>query len=112
MGKKQVKTVTVHNIKGSNFRQVHVDGAHGAITPSGLININFFSQRNAIPKGTIYSLNEDGTINKSIEDVEDSKHGIVRDFDFGIIMDINVCKKIKDFLENKIEEYETITTKK
>ena len=113
MGKtKEAKTITIFNIKGSNFRQVHVDGAHGTITPSGLININFFSQRNAIPKGTIFSLNEDGTINKPIKDIEDSKNGIIRDFEFGIIMDAAVCESIRNFLDQKLNELESIQSTK
>lgn len=113
MSRKKAKdTITAHNIKNSNFRQVHVDGAHGTITPSGLININFFSQRNAIPKSTVFALSSDGKIGKPIEDSEDSKEGVIREFEFGTIMDINVCISLKNFLEQKIEEYESLTNTK
>ncbi|MCB9425526.1 MAG: hypothetical protein H6584_00650 [Flavobacteriales bacterium] len=106
---KKTNSVIIHNIKNSLYRQVHVDGAHGGITPNGFINVNFFSQRGVIPKGTEFELNEEGQITKAIKDIDDSKQGIVREFEFGAYMDINTCISIKEFLERKIEEYKSIT---
>lgn len=110
--KKKTDSITIHNIKSSLYRQAHVDGAHGGITPSGFININFFSQRRAIPKGTEFEVNEDGQIAQPIKNVEGSKEGIVREFGFGAYMDINTCISLKDFLENIIKEYHAISHKK
>lgn len=45
-------SIVIHNLKSSGYRQIHIDGAHGSVTPTGHLNINFFSQRVAIPKGT------------------------------------------------------------
>lgn len=110
--KKQLSSITIHNIKNSLYRQVHVDGAHGGITPSGFINVNFFSQRGAIPKGTEFEVNSEGQITRPIKDIDNSKQGIIREFEFGTYMDINTCISIKEFLERKIEEYKSITNKK
>lgn len=107
--KKQPDSITIHNIKSSLYRQVHIDGAHGGITPTGFINVNFFSQRGAIPKGTEFEINEEGEISNPIKDINDSKQGIVREFEFGTYMDINTCISIRDFLERKIEEYKSIS---
>lgn len=109
---KQLSSITIHNIKNSLYRQVHVDGAHGGITPSGFINVNFFSQRGVIPKGTEFEINSEGQITRPIKDIDDSKQGIIREFEFGTYMDINTCISIKEFLERKIEEYKSITNKK
>ena len=106
--KKQSNSITIHNIKNSLYRQVHIDGAHGGITPNGFINVNFFSQRGVIPKGTEFEINEEGQIKRPIKDIEESKQGIVREFEFGTYMDINTCISIKEFLERKIEEYNSI----
>ena len=100
-------SIIIHNIKNANFRQVHVDGAHGGITPSGHINLNFYSQRGAIPKGTEFAV-KDGQIGEAIKDVEGSKTGIIREFEFGIYMDINACENLKVFLERKIDEFRQI----
>lgn len=102
-------SIVIHNIKNSNFRQIHIDGAHGGITPSGFINLNFYSQRGVIPKGTEFAIDETGKIIEAIRDIEDSKSGIIREFEFGVYMDINTCKNLKDFLEQRIEEYKRLT---
>jgi hypothetical protein len=104
-------SIVIHNIKNSNYRQIHVDGAHGGITPSGFVNLNFYSQRGAIPKGTEFNIDETGNISEPIRDIEGSKSGIVREFELGVYMDINTCRNLKEFLERKIEEYNKVTKK-
>lgn len=102
------KEITIHNIKSNQYRQVHTDGASAGITPTGFININFYSNRNVIPKGTIFELNEDGKLGKLVGTTKDSKTGIVREYDFGIHLDINTCKSIRNLLNEKIEEYDKL----
>jgi hypothetical protein len=109
---KNKETLIVHNVKNSNYRQVHVDGAHGGITPSGYINLNFYSQRGAIPRGTKFEVSKDGQIGKMIENIENSKEGIVREFEFGVYMDLNTCESLKEFLELKIKEYKSVIKEK
>jgi hypothetical protein len=109
MAKKEKKdTITIYNVKSSGFKQIHVDGAHGTVTPSGFININFFNQRMSIPKGTVYELDNDGKISNAIKDLDGSKDGIVRDFEVGIIVDYKSCKSIRDFLDLKLKELEAL----
>jgi hypothetical protein len=103
--------IVIHNIKGSDFRQLHVDGASAGITPTGYINVNLYSQRNVIPKGTIFNINEDGSLGDLIGSTDDSKEGIVREYDFGFYTDINTCKSIIDLLEQKVKEYEKLFAK-
>ena len=101
------ESIIIHNIKNSSFRQIHVDGAHGGITPSGYINLNFYSQRGVIPTGTEFTIN-DGQISEPIKDIEGSKTGIIREFELGVYMDINACESLKVFLEQKINEFRKI----
>ena len=79
-GKKD--SIVIHNIKSSGYRQVHIDGAHGTITPTGHVNVNFFSQREAIPKGTEFAIDKKGEITEALKDIEGSKNGTVREFEF------------------------------
>lgn len=110
--KKSKDSLIIHNIKNANYRQIHVDGAHGGITPTGYINLNFYSQRGAIPKGTEFELSPDGQIGEAIKNIEGTKNGIVREFEFGIYMDIQACESLKQFLELKIEEFKRVTSAK
>lgn len=105
----KLNSITINNVKSSLYRQVHIDGAHGGITPTGFINVNFFSQRGVIPKGTEFEINNQGQILRPIKDIDDSKEGIVREFEFGTYMDINTCISIKEFLERKIKEHESVS---
>ena len=108
----QSKSIVINNIKNSGFRQIHVDGAHGGITPSGFINLNFYSQRTVIPKGTEFAVADNGNIGDIIKNTEGSKKGLVREFEFGIYMDINTCVNLREFLTLKIDEYEKLTNQK
>ena len=102
------KTISIHNVKSDGFKQTHVDGASAGITPSGNINVNFYSQRNPIPKSTNFELKEDGSLGQLHSVSEDSKSGIIREYDVGIHMDLNTCAGIKNLLEQKIHEYQSL----
>jgi hypothetical protein len=112
MAKKKEEIITIHNIKGTNHRQIHVDGASAGITPSGYINVNFYSERGVIPKSTSFKIKEDGTLGSVVGHSEESKDGIVREFDFGIFVDINTCKSLRQLLDQKIKEYYQYTPEK
>lgn len=97
-------TVVIYNVKSSSYRQIHVDGASGGITPSGNLNLSFYGERAAIPKGTEYELSDEGKIVKSVANVDGSKDGIIREYEFGAYLSLEVCESLKRYLEGKIEE--------
>ncbi len=99
------KTITIHNIKSGNFRQFFVNGAYGGLTPQGYLNLNFYSERNPIPKGTVYELDENNVLGNEIENLTDSKEGAIREFEIGVFMDIDTCVKLRDYLTQKIEQF-------
>lgn len=104
---KEIKSktiVTFHNKISNNFRQVHVDGAYGGITPPGLINLSFYAERLPIPKSSDYSLNEDFSLGEKLKDSEDSKQGVVREYEFGIYCDLKTATDIKNFLAERIAD--------
>jgi hypothetical protein len=105
---KQGKTIVFHNKIASNFQEFHVDGAFGGVTPRGLISIGFFAERFPIPTSTEFSLSEGGQIGGKIKDGDDSKSGILREFQTGIFMDLNTARELHTFLGQKIVELETI----
>lgn len=92
-----------HNKLSPNFREIHVDGAYGGITPRGFINLNFFAERLPIPKSSIYKL-QDNKLGEKLSDGKDSKNGIIREYEFGIYLDIDTATDIYNFLGNKIKE--------
>ncbi len=98
--------IEIHNKIAHNFRSVHVDGAYGGVTTRGFINLNFFSERGAIPKSSTFKVNlKNHTIEKT-KDSEDSKEGIIREYDFGIYLSLDTSKKLLKLLEEAISELE------
>lgn len=108
---KQLK-VTFHNKVSAGFREIHVDGALGGITPRGFINVNFFAERFPIPKSTDFNVSENRKIAEKLGDSIDSKTGIIREYEFGIYMGIDTAKSLAKFLNDKITEFESIEKKK
>jgi|APGre2960657468_1045069.scaffolds.fasta_scaffold17883_4 hypothetical protein len=104
------KKITFHNKISPQFRSIHVDGAFGGLSPRGLININFFSERFTIPKSTDFEVNGSAIGNK-ISDSPDSKDGVIREYDLGVYMDVEVAKKIIELLVAKVKEHDNLKNK-
>ena len=101
-------TFTVHNKISSNFRELHVDGAYGGITPRGLINLNFYAEKFPIPKSSNFKIIPGSNSVETIENSSESNSGIIREYEIGVYLDINVAKNIVEFLKNKISELEQL----
>ncbi len=102
--KNEHTSVTIYNKISNNFRELHIDGAYGGITPKGQFNINFYAERLSIPKSTIYNIKENNFI--KISDSEDSKNGIIREFETGIYMTVETAKEIYEWLGEQISNLE------
>lgn len=102
----QQDTITFYNKLSPNYRSVHADGAYGGITPKGFISISFFSERQAIPRSSVYTFDhEEKTVTK-LNDSEDSKDGIIREYDFGAYMNLDTAKQLIELLSHKVNELE------
>jgi hypothetical protein len=102
------RTITIHNKISSDFKEIHVDGAYGGLTPRGLINLNFYAERAPIPKSSEFEITATNTVGELLSNSSDSKTGILREYGFGIYMDIAVAKSIIELLNTKISEYENV----
>jgi hypothetical protein len=87
--------------KNSLYREIHVDGALGGVTPRGKININFYAERLVIPRSETYNF-EPGRLGDRIGVSADSKKGVMREIEFGIYVDLDTAKQLHKWLENKI----------
>lgn len=113
MGKsKKQNLVIVHNKVSNNFRELHVDGAYGGLTVNGLYNINFYAERQPIPKSTEFQVPPDKNTLIRVKDSDDSKTGLIREFEFGIYMTLAAAKELHRWLGENINTYETLKEKK
>lgn len=102
------KSVTIFNKIQNNYREIHIDGAFGGITPQGLINVSFFAERSPIPKSAKFNVTPQGTVGNQISISEDSKQGIVREFEFGVYMAPHVAVAVIAFLQGQLTILETL----
>jgi hypothetical protein len=100
--------ITFHNKISPNFRELHVDGAYGGITPRGFLNLNFYAERRPIPKSSDFKIISESKVGDKIRDSDDSKTGILREYEFGIYMDVRTAKQLVKFLTSRIEEVESL----
>jgi hypothetical protein len=92
-------------IKSNQFRVIHVDGAHGGVSPKGLIQMAFFSERAPIPKRETYSL-EQGKLGPRTK--VEQRDAIVREVEVETLIDLQVAKVIVQWLGEKIEQAEKL----
>lgn len=91
-------------IKSQHFRVIHVDGAVGSVTPTGLIHFALYNERAAIPRQTTHFLNPDGTLGDRISEETISRETIIREMDVDVILSVDVAISLRDWLDGKIKE--------
>ena len=95
-------TVTFDYIKGTSFRSIRADGAIGGVTPNGHIHMAIYSERNAIPRRTVFDLDEDGKLGQLRE--METRGSIVREMEVDIFLDLRTAQSIYEWLGQRIEE--------
>jgi hypothetical protein len=100
-------TVNIHYQKNPLYREIHVDGLIGGLTPRGKVTISFYAERMVIPKCEEHKIEEGGKLGELMKVSSDSKEGIIREIEFEAYLDIDTIRDIKNWLEIKIKEHET-----
>ena len=95
----------LHYIKGTHFRVVFASGVYGGITPRGLIQMNFFSERNPIPRKTVHKI-ETGTLGAEIVEEREIRDGFIREVEISALMDLPTAKSFRTWLDEKIAKLE------
>jgi len=95
-----------HYIKSSSFRVIHVDGAHGGVSPRQKIQMAVFSERSPIPQFTAHQVTPEGSgfkVGKEIEGTKISKKGVVREVEAELLMDLETAEAIRTWLGESIQ---------
>jgi hypothetical protein len=95
--------IKFHYLKGNLFRIVHVDGALGGLTPSLDLFIRLYHQRAPIPQVTVQKMNENGQLGDEIMEERETKEGIIREVEIGLIMNVQTAKQLQKWLADKIQ---------
>ncbi|NQU08599.1 MAG: hypothetical protein HQ583_08560 [Candidatus Abyssubacteria bacterium] len=89
-------------IKGNFFRVIHVDGVFGGNSPQGNIRMCVWNERWPIPQQMVYELKEGGVLGKEKNRI--TRGAVVREVEADLVMDVETAKRIKAWLEDKIEK--------
>ncbi len=98
--------IEIHYKKTSNYRSYHADGVYGGLTPNKKLYMEFFIQRQVTPQLVEHKVTKEGNLGKEIKRI--GKKGIIREIEAGFIMDIEIAKVLRDWLDEKIKGYEDI----
>lgn len=91
-----------HYVKSSDFRTVLGTGVFGGVTTNGLVNANFFTDRVPLPTKISLSVNETtGEVGDEL--YREGKNGVIREVQFGVIMDVETARIVRDWLTKNIE---------
>ena len=107
--KNQEQSIEIHYIKDKHYRIYHVDGAFGGFTPKGNLHLSLFVERSPIPQKTIHKITEEGNLGEITD--RTSKSGIIREMECGLVMNIETAQQIKDWLEDKLNQFEELSAK-
>jgi len=92
-----------------NYRPEYISGVWGGINPSGLIEAHFYSDHIPLPETTIHKI-EEGKMGKAISKTPEHTIGPTRIVKQGVVMDLQLAKSFRDWLDDKIGELERFIT--
>ena len=101
--KAQPQEIRFYYLKSNQFRVVHVDGAHGGITPRGFIQMALFSERAPIPRETVQDENGREISEKRVE-----RKGLVREIEIEAIFTLETAKMLRTWLDANINGLEKL----
>jgi len=98
----------VDYIKNTGYRTIHVDGAHGGLTPDLNVFAAWWLQRGPIPDSTVHPLAPDGKGFMAGASETNSKAALIREVEFGIVMTLEVAAQVHKWLGDQLQQAEKI----
>jgi hypothetical protein len=92
--------------KSQSFRVIHADGVYGGTSPRLQLFIAFYSERFPIPKVLTYETSASGAPEQEIIAERESKEGIFREVEIGVVLDINAAKGFAAWLNEQVTALE------
>ena len=89
-------------IKSNYFRVVHVDGAIGGVTPSGMIHVALYNERLAIPKSVVHQ--KGGALGLGPMISSECRNGFVRELEVDLFITVAMAKSLIEWLEERVQE--------
>ena len=104
------KKIKFHYVYDNSYSPDHISGINSSVSPQDDLELNFFMERNALPKSETYTLEQDGQLSDSpveiVPEDHDTQINIVRHIKNGIILDVEGVKLLKELLDNYLKMIE------
>jgi hypothetical protein len=102
------KIITAHFVKSASFRPVFATGVMANISPTGMLSLTPYVDRNPIPQTLPIAI--DANTGRGTDDFSkaEGRTGIIRDFEVTILMDINVARGMHKILGDMIDKHEKL----
>ena len=94
--------IEFHYIKSNHYRVVHADGAYGGVTARGYLHVSFFNERRPIPR--VITLIRDEGSDQAREEITDTRSGVVREVEVGVLLDEQAATELIEWLNGKLLE--------
>ncbi len=105
---KDLPKVQFHYIKTNQFKDVHVDGVFGGVSPSGFIQMAVFTERVPIPQTIVHRIKEDGSLAEEVVQERVGRSGIVRDVDVNLIFNAQTARLLIEWLKSRVKQAEEL----
>ena len=99
------REVVAHYVKSNYCRVIHADGAWGGLTPNMNIHMALFSEHAPVPRSMTFRLEPSGLVS---EQSADSEPGITREIDAEVILNLEVAKALRDWLDLRLRQAEEL----
>lgn len=101
---KNPNEVEIQYSESAHYNSAYVSGTFGGLNPSGMLEIDFFTDRLHRPESTTHKI-EDGKISTEM-DSEIPRHLHVRKVEFTAMMTLEVAKAFHAWLTDKVSDLE------
>ncbi len=105
---KNQNEVEIRYSESSHYNSAYISGTFGGLNPSGMLEIDFFTDRLHRPESTTHKI-EDGKIATEM-DGEMERHLHVRKVEFTAMMNLEVAKAFHQWLTQKITDLESFNS--
>ena len=94
----KITEIKVHQVKSGLFRNIHVSGAFGGMTPQGDLHVALYSERTPIAQEITLMVGQDGTFVDEDREKRIQREGLLRELEVGLVMSPEVAEVIGQWL--------------
>jgi hypothetical protein len=100
------KSIKIAYIKSPDFRTNLVTGIYGGLSPNGLLNLNFFVDRVALPNFQTMAVDEKGVSIPNVKPKDTKDSDLVREIQFGVLLNLETARSVINWMQERVADME------